>query len=71
MRACTEGEVGSDPVRHPPSAFGSDPQHCVVGEASAAGSGLGALGFIPAGAAEVQGAAAAGNELVKMKKGHK
>lgn len=34
-------------------------------------AGLRARGFIPAGAAEVQGAAAAGNELVKMKKGHK
>lgn len=32
---------------------------------------MGARGFIPAGAAEMQGAAAAGNELVKMKKGHK
>lgn len=55
---------------HPPSALGSVPA-AVVGEASAAGPGLGALGFIPAGAAEGQGAAAAGNELVKMKKGHK
>lgn len=27
--------------------------------------------FIPAGVAKVHGAAAAGNELVKMKKGHK
>lgn len=65
MRACTEGEVRSDPGASPAlSARLPAPQ-------PSAQAGLRALGFIPAGAAEVQGAAAAGNELVKMKKGHK
>lgn len=68
MRACTEGEVGREPGASPALSPGLlfPP---VVGEPCI--PGLGELGFIPAGAAEVQGAAAAGNELVKMKKGHK
>lgn len=68
VRACTEGETAAALVRHPPSVLG--PARTPVGEALQQ-DGAGRAGFVPAGAAEVQGAAAAGNELVKMKKGHK
>lgn len=68
MRACTEGATGAALGRHPPAALG--PARTPQGEALQQ-DGAGRAGFIPAGAAEVQGAAAAGNELVKMKKGHK